>query len=355
MRLRPYHKPHRILVTGGAGYLGSVLVRRLLDVGLEVRVLDSFSFGEDSLESSITNPSCRLFPGDIRDASLVRRAMRGCDAIVHLAGIVGDPACDKDSQLALDVNLNATRALIEIARKRDCRFVFASSCSVYGASDLLLDENSPLNPLSVYARTKIDAENFLLSCRGANAGRFRPVVLRFGTLFGVSPQMRFDLVVNLFVARAAATGRITLFNEDQWRPFLHVEDAARAVLACLEAPPDIISGQVFNAGSPRLNLQIRDIGEAVRRMIPDTQIERIENHDDRRNYRVSFEKIRRMLGFYAEVKFETGIEEIYAALRADLLADAAAQNPAAHHPGRTVPHAIRRQPRLWHKASTAGQ
>lgn len=348
MRLRPYHKPRCILVTGGAGYLGSVLVRRLLDVGLEVRVLDSFSFGEDSLDGATTNPNCKLFPGDIRDAKLVTRAMRGCDAIVHLAGIVGDPACDKNSQLALDVNLNATRALIEIARKRDCRFVFASSCSVYGASDSLLDEDSPLNPLSIYARTKIDAEKFLLASR---AERFRPVVLRFGTLFGLSPQMRFDLVVNLFVARAAATGRITLFNEDQWRPFLHVEDAARAVLACLEAPPHVISGQVFNAGSPYLNLQIRDVGEAVGRMIPDTQIDRIENRDDRRNYRVSFEKIRRVLGFYSEVKFEIGIEEIYAAIRSELLADAVAQNAGAHHPGRAVPHAPRRQPRLWRQTA----
>lgn len=345
-RLPPSREPssHRILVTGGAGYVGSVLVPQLLARGFQVRVLDTFPFGEDSLApaGANTNANCEFTRADIRSTAAVSRALRGCNAIVHLAAIVGDPACDANPQVALDVNLTATRTLVEMARSLGVRrFVFASSCSVYGASDSILDETSPLNPLSVYARTKIDAEKFLLSARGSG---FAPVVLRFGTLFGLSPQMRFDLVANMFVARAATTGRITIFNEEQWRPFLHVEDAASAAIACLEADPRAVAGEVFNAGSPALNLHIRDVGEAVQRLIPDTVIERIENYSDLRNYRVSFEKIQRALGFKAQRTLESGIAEIYAAIRGDLVADAA--HAAVARPlTRFIPHPPRKQVR----------
>jgi nucleoside-diphosphate-sugar epimerase len=343
-------KPRRILVTGGAGYLGSVVVRHLIHHDFQVRVLDSFPFGEESLESVRANPNCKLIRGDVRDAVASSRAMLGCDAVVHLAAIVGDPACDANPQVALDVNLTGTRSLIRSARECGIRrLIFASSCSVYGASDALLDETSPLNPLSIYARTKIEAEKFLL---GARNGSFSPVVLRFGTLFGLSPQMRFDLVVNLFVARAAATGQITVFNEEQWRPFLHVEDAARAVVACLEAATPSVSGEIFNAGSPRLNLQIRDVGDAVRRVIPDTVVERIENYSDRRNYRVSFAKIQRALGFEPRRALESGIEEIYAAIRSELVAEAASHTAAAQ-PLVRPPHLPHKQLRSFRQAAAS--
>src|SRR5580700_1434662 len=203
----------QVLVLGGGGYLGSVVVARLLQGGYRVRVLDSFLFGEGALDGVRAHAGCELVRGDVRDIGAVVKAMRGCDAVVHLAAIVGDPACDDNKQLAMEVNRAATRMLSDVARGCGVRrFVFASSCGVYGASDFCLDETSAVNPLSVYAQTKVDSENILLAatCRGvdpvaAGAGGFAPTILRLGTLFGLSPRMRFDLVVNLFVARAASS------------------------------------------------------------------------------------------------------------------------------------------------------
>src|SRR5580704_10974671 len=241
----------QVLVLGGAGYLGSVVVARLLERGFRVRVLDSLLFGEGSLEDVRSYAGCELVRGDVRDIGAVVKAMRGCDAVVHLAAIVGDPACDDNKQLAMEVNRAATRMLADVARGCGVRrFVFASSCGVYGASELCLDEASLVNPLSVYAQTKIDSENILLA---ATAADFAPTILRLGTLFGLSARMRFDLVVNVFVARAASSGKITVLNGEQWRPFLHVQDAARAVVACLEAETSAVAGEIFNVGSASLN------------------------------------------------------------------------------------------------------
>ena len=307
------NRPARVLVTGGAGYVGSSLVPLLLERGFSVRVLDSFLFGESSLESVRGNSRCELVRGDVRDVQAVARAMQTCDAVVHLAAVVGDSACDENRRLAAEVNRASTRTIAELARGFGVkRFVFASSCSVYGASDLVLVETSALNPLSLYARTKVDSEAALLASKTRD---FAPTVLRLGTLFGLSPRMRFDLVVNLFVKRAASEGRITVFNAEQWRPFVHVHDAARAIVACLRAAPGKISGEIFNVGSSGLNLQIRDVGEAIRRTIPGTEIERIENNADRRNYRVSFKKIQAALRFECGHTLESGIAEIFAAIR----------------------------------------
>jgi nucleoside-diphosphate-sugar epimerase len=307
-----------VLVLGGAGYLGSVVVEQLVRRGFRVRVLDSFLYGEHSLDTVRAHPHCELVHGDVRDIGVVVQAMRGCDAVVHLAAIVGDSACEENKPLAMEVNRAATRMLADVAHGCGVgRFVFASSCSVYGASDGCLDEAAALRPLSLYAQTKVDSENILLAARAAG---FAPVILRFGTLFGLSARMRFDLVVNLFVARAATAGRISVLNGAQWRPFLHVRDAARAVIACLEAPHAAVSGEIFNVGSPALNLQIRALGEAVARAVPGTALDASET-DDRRNYRVSFEKIERALGFACEETLAAGIGEIYAAIRSGLLPD----------------------------------
>jgi nucleoside-diphosphate-sugar epimerase len=308
----------QVLLLGGAGYLGSVVVARLLQRGFKVRVLDSFLFGENSLDDVRTHAACELVRGDVRDIGVVVKAMRGCDAVVHLAAIVGDPACEENKQLAIEVNRAATRMLADVARGCGVRrFVFASSCGVYGASEFCLDEASAVNPLSIYAQTKVDSENILMA---AATPEFAPTVLRLGTLFGLSSRMRFDLVVNLFVARAASSGKITVLNGDQWRPFLHVQDAAGAVIACLEAETGAVTGQIFNVGSSSLNLQIEQLGCAIARGVPGTEILRIENAD-RRNYRVSFEKIERILGFRCERTLESGIEEIYAAIQSGLIAD----------------------------------
>jgi nucleoside-diphosphate-sugar epimerase len=298
------------------------MVGRLLRHGFKVQVLDALLFGDRSLQEFRPHPNFELVHGDVRNLGLAAHWMRGCEAVIHLAAIVGDSACEKQNALAMEVNCTSTPKLAQAAR--DCgvgRFIFASSCSVYGASDNVLDELSPLNPLSLYARTKRDSERMLLNAEGPD---FATTILRLGTLFGLSPRMRFDLIVNMFVAQAARSGRITVWNGEQWRPFLHVQDAACTFMACLDAPAAQISGLIFNVGSPALNCQIRTLGEEVVRVIPNTRLSTIES-EDRRNYRVSFEKIQNVLGFRCRKNLAFGIEEIYASLRSGAAPELAAE------------------------------
>lgn len=298
----------RVLVVGGAGYIGSVLVPDLLARGYKVRVLDSFLFGPKSLEAVKTDPNCELITGDIRDIQVVVQVMKDCDAVIHLAAIVGDLACEENRQLAVEVNRASTRMLIDIARGYGVeRFIFASTCSVYGASEFLMDEHSKLGPLSTYAQTKADSEELLLEARTSG---FHPTVLRLGTLFGVSPRLRFDLVVNLLTARAAAMGKITIFNGEQWRPFMHVYDAARSFVACLQASTDVVSGEIFNVGSYSLNHRLSEVAEKIAQIVPGMETEHVEN-TDRRDYRVSFDKIHTRLGFVCQKTLDDGIREIY--------------------------------------------
>ena len=180
-----------------------------------------------------------------------------------------------------------------------------------------MTEQSAVNPLSMYSETKIDSERILLEAKNAT---FAPTILRLSTLFGLSPRMRFDLVVNLFVARAVFMGSITVLNGDQWRPLMHVHDAARACVTSLEAPVGSVSGEVFNVGSAELNLQIDELGAAVSRVIPGMEIEALES-EDRRNYRVTFDKIHERLGFGCWRTLRYGIQEIYGAIRAGLITD----------------------------------
>jgi nucleoside-diphosphate-sugar epimerase len=324
--LRQYrveHRPNgrrteRVLVVGGAGYLGSCLTPLLLDRGYHVRVLDLFLFGPDSLAPVAQHPRCELVTGDVRDIAAVVRALHGCDAVVDLAAIVGDPACEENRPLACEINRAATRMLADVARGYGARrFLFASTCSVYGASDFLMDEHSRLAPLSTYAQTKIDSERILLD---SAAPDFHPTVLRLGTLFGLSPRMRFDLVVNLLVMLAATQGKVKIFNGHQWRPFVHVRDAARALVTALEAAPEAVSGEIFNVGDDRLNCQLAEVGRAVARLVPAVAVERVDN-TDARNYRVSFEKIRTRLGFTGSRELEEGMREVLAGIRSGAVRD----------------------------------
>jgi nucleoside-diphosphate-sugar epimerase len=308
----------RVLVLGGAGYLGSMLVPMLLARGYKVRVLDRLLFGSEPLASVAKDPAFELVVGDVRDLQAVVAATKGCDAVVDLAAIVGDPACAVNRQLSLEVNRAATRMLIEVCKGYGVnRIVFASTCSVYGASDYLVDELTPPTPISIYAETKVTSEELLLE---AASGDFHPVMLRLGTLFGLSPRPRFDLVVNLLTARAATTGKITIFNGEQWRPFLHVRDAARAFLAALEAPADAVASEIFNVGDYSLNMRLSAVSAKIAEVIPAVSIEHVEN-GDKRNYRASFDKIHTRLGFRCEKSIEFGIREIYAAVHSNQIAD----------------------------------
>jgi nucleoside-diphosphate-sugar epimerase len=301
-------KPERVLVVGGAGYLGSTLVPMLLTRGYRVRVLDSLLFGTKSLKSIEKNGNFELIAGDVRDIQIVVQAMKGCDAVIHLAAIVGDPACEENRQLAVEINRAATRMLIDVARGQAIqRFLFASTCSVYGASHLLMDEHAQVAPISLYAQTKVDSEKLLLEAKSAH---FHPTVLRLATIFGTSPRPRFDLVVNLLTVRAIRKGKITIFNGGQWRPFIHVHDAARAFLVCLGFNNlDVVSGEIFNTGSFELNHRLSEVAENIAKIIPAVEVEYVEN-EDRRNYRVSFDKIHTRLGFLCERTLEQGIQEM---------------------------------------------
>ncbi len=305
--------PLRVLVVGGAGFVGSVLVRDLLQRGYAVSVLDAFMYGDDGLEELYGRDRLRVVQGDIRDVESVVRAMRDADAVVHLGGLVGDPACALDEQVTLDINLHATRTLAWVARGLGVsRFVFASSCSIYGASDGILDELSPLAPVSVYAQSKCDSEQLLLDLGDET---FAPCVLRFGTLYGLSSRPRFDLVVNLLTAKAVTDGRITVFGGGQWRPFLHVTDAALAVVRCLESDVSLIRGEVFNVGSDADNHTLAEMAALVAGQVSGAEVELHDAAEVEANYRVSFAKIRDRIGYETQRTLEEGIAEIRDAVR----------------------------------------
>ncbi|MCW5978476.1 MAG: NAD-dependent epimerase/dehydratase family protein [Bryobacteraceae bacterium] len=308
----------KVLIVGGAGYIGSLLVERLLDKGYKVRVLDSLLYGDEPLQPVRGNPDFELMVGDCRNIQDVVKAVQGIESVVHLAAIVGDPACELDHQPALETNYAATRMLIEIAKGHGVRrFLFASSCSVYGATDLEMDENSAVRPISLYGETKVDSEEVLLTSR---TDAFHPTVLRYATVFGLGYRPRFDLVVNLLTAKARQESVITIFNGEQWRPFIHVRDLVEATAMVLEAPIAFVSGEIFNVGDSRMNHTLSDVGETIRRVFPDTAIENVDN-SDRRNYRVNFDKLRHRLGFRARHSLEQGIRELKKAFDDGLILD----------------------------------
>jgi nucleoside-diphosphate-sugar epimerase len=307
-----------VLVVGGAGYIGSIVVRTLLKRGFRVRVLDSLVYGASAIEEVLDHPRLDFMRGDCRNIQDVVAAMRGAGAVIHLAAIVGDPACDQDHKTAQEINYAATRMMIEIAKGEQVqRFIFASSCSVYGASDQVMDENSQVQPISLYADTKVDSEEALL---GAANASFHPTILRFATIFGLSPRPRFDLVVNLLTAKAMKERVVTIYNGEQWRPFLHVADAAAAIVRVLEAPVALVGGQIYNVGDSRLNYTLTDVAAKLVKFFPNTRVEHVEN-SDRRSYRVSFEKIKGHLGFACSKDLEDGIYEIKAAFEKGQISD----------------------------------
>ncbi|MGQ9684115.1 MAG: NAD-dependent epimerase/dehydratase family protein [Anaerolineae bacterium] len=317
---RPASRPLRhILVIGGAGYIGSILVRRLLDRGYRVTVLDALVYGDEGIRELQGRAGFRLIRDDFRHIEAVVGAMQYADAVVHLGALVGDPACSLDEKLTIEINLAATRLIAETARGFGIqRFVFASTCSVYGASDEILDERSALNPVSLYARTKIGSERVLLAM---SDNRFAPTVLRLATIYGLSPRPRFDLVVNVLAAQAAREKTITISGGDQWRPFIHVDDVAAAIVKCLESPLAVVKGQVFNIGCDEQNYRIADVGQLIHDMMPDVQVVQKAGERDPRNYRVSFAKARRCLGFEPRHTIIEGIQEIRSAIEQGLIVD----------------------------------
>ncbi len=308
-----------VLVIGGAGYIGSALVPLLLERGFRVRILDVLLFGEAPLRDILDHPKLELIRGDFRNVETVFQAMEDVDAVVHLGAIVGDPACKLDEALTIDVNLVSTQMIALLARSRRVpRFIFASTCSVYGASDSLLDEGSESRPLSLYGKTKLASEQVLLEMA---TNRFFPAILRFATIYGLSGRTRFDLVVNLMAARARLDGQITVHGGNQWRPFVHVEDAARAIVHTLDAPISQVAGEIFNVGSDNQNYTITQIAELVHQRVVDAKVDLDEGQADPRNYRVSFSKIVKKLGFHPKWTVEEGIQQVLEAIARGEIAD----------------------------------
>lgn len=303
----------RILVIGGAGYIGSVLVRQLLAKGYAVKVLDKLVFGQDSLGGLQGDPQFTLLEGDTGHLGSVIAAVKEVDAVVHLAEIVGDPAGALDPEKTQQMNYLSTVLVANVCKHFQVnRLIYASSCSVYGAGEdnVLLTEKSLLGPVSLYARMKLESERALL---GMADGLFSPTILRLATVFGLSPRMRFDLVVNTLIMKAVRENKITLFGGEQWRPNVHVSDVARAVIAVLEAPLTQVSGEIFNVGSNDNNFTISQLGEFVKKVIPSAALVQEEGLGDKRNYKVDCSKIAH-LGFKAQVSVLQGIQETAAAL-----------------------------------------
>ena len=305
-----------ILLTGGGGYLGGWVVPVAMDLGHRVRVLDRFCFlppstrPETLYSELLPSGHLKLVQGDIRRLQEFPNLFEGVDAIIHLAGISSDPTCALDPEMAHDVNVECTRELARQAIQAGVkRFVFASTCAVYGHGVFeILDEESPSNPVSVFSRSKLDAERALLSMSSAV---FSPVVARMGTLFGYSRRMRFDLALNHMVATATRQGRILVRGGgNQWRPFIHVHDAARALLLLAQSPDHDVAGEIFNVGVDAQTVRVRDLAQIVADTLRGTVVEVARDDDDLRNYRVRFTKIQKKLGFSCSHDLKDGIGEV---------------------------------------------
>jgi nucleoside-diphosphate-sugar epimerase len=304
------------LVSGGAGYLGIPAIDELHAGGRSVRVLDALLHGDqDELAADLDARGVEVVRGDIRDPAARARALDGVGGIVHLAAIVGDPACARDPQLARAVNVEGTAALVAEARAAGVRrFVFASTCSNYGRiadATVPIAEDGALAPVSLYAEQKVAVEQALLN--GAQAP-MQVTCLRLATLYGVAPRMRFDLTVNEFTRDLWADRGLEVFGEQFWRPYVHVRDAARAIRLVLEAPAERVAGEVFNVGTTGENYRKLDLVDIVRSRIDRGTVSFVHRDEDPRNYKVSFDKIARVLAFEAAMTVPDGVAEIVAAL-----------------------------------------
>ena len=308
----------KILLTGGAGYLGSTLARHLLERGHYVRVLDKLIFGDESIKELSNNPRFQLHKGDIRHVEDITSAMKDTDAVIDLAAIVGVPACEKNGDASIETNYWATKLLAQVAVSNGIRrFLFASTCSVYGESQgSTVTESATTQPLSLYAETKLHSEQALLGVQGD----FEPVVLRLSTLCGPSYRMRFDLVLNVMTAAAYFDHEVKVFGGNQWRPLLDVRDAARAFSMLLEADAKQVSRSVVNVGSDNHNITIRHLAELVKKQFDDVELIQAPSREDSRSYRVDFGKIRK-IGFDTRIPLVRSISDVKGLLEDGIVSD----------------------------------
>jgi nucleoside-diphosphate-sugar epimerase len=307
----------KVVVTGGAGYVGSVVTGHLLTSGVDVTVLDRLVYGGEALLAFYGHPRFQLLTGDVRQQEKLSEAMAGADAVVHLAAIVGDEACAIDTEEAWAVNYGGTELVLATARECQVkRVVFVSTCSNYGISapGEIADENFPLRPISQYARSKVAAEQIVVAADGLCS-----TVLRFGTICGLSPRMRFDLLVSEMARSAALRDPIHIFAPEAWRPFLHIRDAARAILHCIESSDELVHGRIFNVVSD--NYTKKQLIDLVLKHYPDTNVAVTDKHPDLRDYRATSDRILRELGFSTRFTVEDALLETAAAVLAGVFRD----------------------------------
>lgn len=312
-----------VLVTGGAGYAGAVLVPKLLQAGYRVRVLDLYLYGKQVFDGCRSSPLLEEIDGDLRNESLVAKAVTGCDAVIHLACISNDPSFELNPVLGRSINLDAFPPLVQLSREAGVRrFIYASSSSVYGVSEQPnVTEEHPLKPLTDYSRFKAECEPMLLE---RQAPDFTTLVLRPATLCGYSPRQRLDLAVNILTNLAVNNRRITVFGGSQLRPNFHVEDMADLYLQVLREPAERIAGQVFNAGYE--NHSVAALADLVKRVVeretdgPPIEIVTTPS-DDLRSYHISSEKIARVLGYRPRRSIEDAVRGLVVAFREGRLPD----------------------------------
>jgi nucleoside-diphosphate-sugar epimerase len=304
-----------ILVTGGAGYVGSVLLRHLLNEGYSVTCVDNLMHGGESLLGVWTHPHFVFYKADITDTQDIQAILREQNflAVVHLAAIVGDPACQRNPDLAQNVNWQASRDLFRMSQDLGVeRFIFASTCSNYGKMAGLqgyVDESSPLAPVSWYAELKVRFEELILEKGGQSQGSC-PTSLRFATVYGTSPRMRFDLTINEFTKELALGRELLVYGEQFWRPYCHVADFSRAILRVLQAEKAGVAHNVFNVGDTQENYTKKMIVAELLRHFPGARIKRVEAKEDPRDYRVKFDKIKNEVGFNITRTVPQGIAEV---------------------------------------------
>jgi nucleoside-diphosphate-sugar epimerase len=302
-----------VLVTGGAGYVGAVLVPKLLHEGYYVKVLDLYLYGDDVLNSVKDHPQLEEIKGDMRDRSLLERIVPGCDAVIHLACISNDPSFELDPGLGKSINYDAFLDLVQVSKQSGVkRFIYASSSSVYGVKqEKDVTESLPLEPLTDYSKYKALCEDVLLKER---APGFAILILRPATVCGYSPRLRLDLSVNILTNHAVNNRAIKVFGGDQMRPNIHIEDMTDLYIKTLEWPSDAIDGKIFNAGYQ--NLRIREIADLVRGTVGDDVQIIVTQTDDNRSYHISSEKIYRELGFVPQHTVEEAICDLVNAFQA---------------------------------------
>jgi nucleoside-diphosphate-sugar epimerase len=306
-----------VMITGGAGYVGAVLVPKLLAAGHKVTVLDLYMYGEDVFAPHAGNPNLREIKGDLRDPAAVAKALHGCDAVIHLACISNDPSFELNPNLGKSINYDAFRPLVRAAKAAGVRrFIYASSSSVYGIKEGVdVVEDLPLEPLTDYSKFKAMCERVLAEEREPG---FTTLTLRPATVCGYSPRQRLDVIVNILTNHAVNTGKVKVFGGAQLRPNLHIEDMTDLYLMCLDLPAEAIDGKIFNAGYE--NISVTALAERVASVVGGVSIE-VSPTDDNRSYHVSSEKIRRELGFAPKHTVEEAIRDMVTAFKAGKLPD----------------------------------